>query len=326
MMLNKRQLPLALAAIICATPFAAQAQSNVTIFGLIDMSVGRSQAPGGVAQTGVDSGKMSTSNFGFKGSEDLGGGLKADFSLEGFLRADVGAGGRFNGDSMWSRNSWVGLNGDLGAVNVGRITTSLFVNTLIFNAFGDSYGYSPSIRHYFTSGTVTGDSGWSDSIKYTSPKFGGASFTAHVAAGEGDGGSNVGVSGLYFGGPLALGLAWQRVDKGAAVADTTTWQLGGSYDLKVAKLFGQYGKVDNKTTRQGYKISSLGAAIPVGAGKVLLQAGHISPDTAAARSTFSLGYDYSLSKRTDAYVTYMSDKIDGLSRGSNFSVGIRHRF
>ena len=305
---------------------AVHAQSSVNLYGLVDMSVGSFQAPGADAVKGVESGKMTTSYYGLKGTEDLGGGLKASFAMEAFMRSDTGAQGRFNGDAYWARSAWVGLSGGYGSVNLGRNTTSLFVNTLIFNAFGDSFGFSPSIRHYFTSGTVTGDTGWSDSVKYTSPRFGGATFTAHVAAGEADGGKNGGVSALYFGGPLAMGFAWQSVSKGATLANTKTWQLGASYNLTVAKFFGQYGSVDNDATGNSYDITGLGVSAPVGAGSVLAQWGRISPDMGSSRTTFSLGYDYFLSKRTDLYAVYMSDKISGLSSGTNYGVGIRHRF
>lgn len=305
----------------------AQAQSSVSVYGLLDVSVGQTQAPGGASSKAVDSGKMTTSYLGFKGTEDLGGGLSAVFTLEHFLRADTGSAGRFDADTFWSRNAFVGLTGGFGTVALGRQTTGLFVNTLLFNPFGDSFGFSPSIRHYFTSNTTTGDSGWSDSVKYTSPKVGGATLTAHVAAGEGSGGKNLGISGVYFGGPLGLGFAWQDVEKGAAVQDTTTWQLSGSYDMKVVKLTAQYGQVDNDSTGQDYKITELGASVPVTeTGKVLAQWGQIDPSTGAKRTTISLGYNHSLSKRTEVYGAYMSDKLSGSSAGNNYSVGVRHRF
>jgi predicted porin len=305
----------------------AQAQSSVSLYGLADLSVGRTQAPGGVATKGVESGKMTTSYFGVKGSEDLGGGMSAQFAIESFMRNDTGEAGRFNGDTFWARNAYVGLAGSAGTVTLGRNTTSLFVSVLVFNALGDSFGYSPAIRHYFTSGTVSGDTGWSDSIKYTSPRLGGATFTAHVAAGEGNGGRNAGLSGMYFSGPLGATLAWQKVEKGAAVADTTSWNLGASYDFGPAKLFGQYGNAGNRSTGIDHKILGLGASVGLGAtGKLLAQWGRVSPDTGAKLRTMTVGYDYFLSKRTDAYVMAMSDSRTGLSSGKSFGLGMRHRF
>ena len=314
------------AAVLAVSASAAHAQSNVQLYGLLDLSVSSTQAPGGATTKTVDNGKMTTSHLGFKGSEELGDGLKAIVVLEHFLRADTGAAGRFDGDVFWARNAFVGLSGSFGSLTAGRHTTSLFVQTLRFNPFGDSYGYSPSIRHYYTSGTVTGDSGWSDSLMYTSPRFGGAVITLSAAPGEGNGGRNTGATISYSEGSLAGGLSWQKVEKGSTVQDSTTWQAAGSYDFTVAKLFAQYGSVKNDSTGRSYDISDLGVSVPVGAGKALLQYGQISPSTGAKRTTVSAGYDYTLSKRTDVYGVVMSDKISGLSTGNNFSVGVRHRF
>jgi predicted porin len=327
---------LAAAALLLASGLS-QAQSKVTLYGLLDMSVGATKLPGGSSIKGADSGKMSTSYFGLSGSEDLGGGLSAFFTLDSFLRADVGNNGRFNGDNFWARNAFVGLSSkELGTVRLGRNTTPLFVQTLLFNAFGDSFGYSPSIRHYFSNGTApttgatTGDSGWSDSVLYLSPKFGGASAGLFVAAGEGVGGRNWGANFAYGAGAFAVSAVYQNVKKDssatAALADTKTWQLGASYDLGLVKLFGQYGEVDNTSNGRDYKITAAGAAVPIGDGKVLAQYSQISASVGADRKTFSFGYDHYLSKRTDVYAVAMSDKLDGLSNGSSYSVGIRHRF
>ena len=313
---------------LAAASTAATAQSNVTLYGLIDLSVGRTQAPGGAANDGIDSGRMTTSYWGARGNEDLGGGLKAVFALESFMRSDTGAAGRFNGDAFWARNAFVGLESpSIGTISIGRNTTSLFVQTLLFNAFGDSFGFSPSIRHYFTSGTVTGDTGWSDSVRWSLPRFGAFSASLMTSVGENNGGTNQGASGGYSAGPLAAGLAWQKVRKGATEADTTTWQLAGSYDLKVAKLFGQYGNVDNGTTGRDFKILGLGATAPVGSlGTLRAQWGEIKPDVGAKRTTVTLGYTHLLSKRTDMYAAYMSDRLSGIGSGTNYGLGIRHRF
>ena len=309
----------------------AAAQSSVTAFGLLDVSAGTSKAPGANASVkGVDSGKMTTSYIGFKGNEDLGGGLSALFQLESFLRADAGLNGRFTGDNFWARNALVGLSSkELGTVKIGRNTTTLFVSALNFNAFGDSFGYSPTIRHIFSSNTVTGDSGWSDSVLYTTPSFGGFTASAFVAAGEGSGGRNVAASGTYVAGPLGASLVYQKVrkDNGATpVDDTTTWMGSGSYDFGVVKLFAQYAKATNDTKHIDYKISELGASVPIGQGKLLVQYGQIRQSVGAGRKTWSFGYDYWLSKRTDMYLVGMSDRIDGLSAGNSLSVGMRHRF
>lgn len=318
----------ATAALLCCAA-SVHAQSTVNLYGLIDMSAGQTQAPGGKKLNTVDSGKMTTSYLGFSASEDLGGGLSAVVKMEHFLRADTGEAGRFGGDTFWARNAHVGLSSKTaGTLTIGRNTTPLFVSTLMMNAFGDSFGYSPSVRHFFTSGTVTGDTGWSDSVLYASPRWSGFSFGLIGALSEGSGGRNVGVNASYMRGPFGATVALQDVKKdgAAAVADTRTWQLGASYDLTAAKLYGQYGRVKNTTAVNQYRITELGAKVPVGAGAVLAQWGRIEPDTGAKRNTLSLGYDHALSKRTDLYAVGMRDHLDGLSNGLNYSLGVRHRF
>jgi predicted porin len=313
---------------LAALSSTASAQSTVNLYGLLDLSIGRTQAPGGTATKGVESGKMTTSFWGVRGTEDLGGGLKAVYTIESFMRADTAEAGRFTGDTFWARNSFVGLEGGFGTVTLGRNTTTLFVQTLIFNAMGDSFGFSPSIRHYFTSGTVTGDTGWSDSVRYALPKLGGLSATVMAAAGEGNGGRNASASALYFSGAFGAGFAWQSVKKGATVQDSSSWQLAASYDLKSVKLFGQYGNVDNKNTGRDYDILGLGATMPVaaGSGTVRAQWGQIKPDLGAKRTTLTLGYTHNLSKRTEVYGAFMNDKLSGTGSGNNYSVGVRHRF
>ena len=316
-----------LLAVLLAAAAGAHAQSSVAVYGLIDLSVGRFQAPGGAADKAVEAGKMTTSYLGFRGSEDLGGGLRANFAIEHFMRPDTGAAGRFNADGFWTRSAFVGLSGGFGAVTLGRTTTSLFVQTLMFNAFGDAFGFSPSIRHYFSSGTTTGDTGWSDAVRYVSPRFGGASFTLHAAEPGNDGGKrNYGASAGWSGGAAAVGLAWQKVQRGSAVNDTTTWQLAGSYELKMAKLFAQYGQVDDDTANNSFKITGLGAAVPLGRGKLLFQTGRVDSEKTADRTTTSFGYDHELSKRTDVYAVAMADKLSGTGTGKSYALGIRHRF
>ncbi|EWS65322.1 Outer membrane protein (porin) [Hydrogenophaga sp. T4] len=84
---------LALGSAVFLTALGAQAQSSVSVYGLLDLSMGSTKAPGGSSVKTVDSGKMTTSYFGFGGKEDLGGGLSAVFKLESFMRAHTGARG-----------------------------------------------------------------------------------------------------------------------------------------------------------------------------------------------------------------------------------------
>lgn len=366
---------LCLAAGAQAQQASTGAPSNVKLYGIVDVSAGRFQNIGRDRLYRAESGRMSTSFIGFNGVEDLGGGLQARFALEAFLRADTGANGRFDGDAFYARNAFVGLSGAFGTAQIGRNSTPLFVNTLIFNAYGDSFGFSPSIRQYFVSPTVSpdqsfsvgrsqvvGDTGWNNSLVYFSPRFGGASFTAAVNAGEGAAtavGRNTSLS-AYWGsgkmsfGEIAVGGAWQQVKNGLPAAlvpgfqKQDTYQIGASFDFNLAKIFAQYGQVrteSNNALADGRaRISGLGFSVPVGAGKVLGQYGYsrttgngFQPTT---WKTATVGYDYNLSKSTDVYLNYMHERatvgttaVVGVSppsgiagSGNTVAAGIRLRF
>lgn len=328
---------LALGSIMCLAAFGASAQSSVKVYGLLDLGLGYSKAAGStVSQTSVDSGKMTTSYYGIGGTEDLGGGLSAQFKLEGFLRADTGEQGRNSTDMQFARAANVGLSHkDYGTLTVGRAATALYATLLKFNAFGDSFGYSPTIRHYFGSGqaAVTGDNGWSDSINYSSPSFSGFTFGGAWASKEDSSGGlsnggNWSVNASYSDGPWAAALVVHDVKKDgtAAVNDTHTTHVSGSYDFGVAKVFLQYGEVENNTTLNDRKLTDLSVRVPYGKGAFIAAWGKNNPDTGATRTTTSAGYVYPLSKLTDLYAVGMRDKLDGSSSGYSYSAGMRLRF
>ncbi|HPU52780.1 MAG TPA: porin, partial [Burkholderiaceae bacterium] len=113
----------AAAALAALSLGSAQAQTVVNLYGLADAFVGnvKTTVPGSSTSVNkVDAGGMTTSYWGFGGSEDLGGGLKAVFAFESFMRNDTGELGRFNGDPAFARNSFVGLEGGFGRVSLGR--------------------------------------------------------------------------------------------------------------------------------------------------------------------------------------------------------------
>ncbi|MES2945632.1 MAG: porin, partial [Pseudomonadota bacterium] len=104
---------------VLAVSGMASAQSTVTLYGLLDTYVGSIKS-GGTTQTVVNSGGIQTSRFGFKGSEDLGGGLKANFLLEGGINTDTGA----SRGNLFGRQSYVGLSGGFGEVKIGQMWTA----------------------------------------------------------------------------------------------------------------------------------------------------------------------------------------------------------
>ncbi|VVE08440.1 porin [Pandoraea pneumonica] len=325
---------------------SAFAQSNVTLYGQVDAFVGAVKNPGGNTAWTQGGGGMSTSYWGMKGNEDLGGGLKAVFVLEDFFRPQTGQYGRFQGDSMFSRNAYVGLSSDTaGTVTIGRLTTSYFVSTILFNPFVDSYTFSPMVFHTFIGQAgqgIVGDSGWSNAVMYTTPNFKGLSGSVSYAFGNkaGETGQNKwSASALYFNGPFAATVAYQQVKFDSVPDDMAGMpgfrsqqavQLGATYDFQIVKLFGQYQYIRNNVTGGGVSENGgqLGVSVPLGNGSVLASYAYTksSGATNVNRKTWALGYDYPLSKRTDIYAAYMMDKVSTLSTGNTAGGGIRMKF
>lgn len=332
---------------------AASAQSSVQLYGQVDAWVGAQKFPGGGRAWTLGGGGMSTSYWGLKGAEDLGGGYKAIFALEDFFRPQNAAYGRFQGDSYFSRDAYVGIQSPYGTLTAGRLTTSLFVSTILFNPFADSYTFSPMVYHVFlglgtypaytTDQGVVGDSGWDNAIAYSTPDYHGLSGTAMYAFGNqaGENGQHKASAQFqYFSGPFAVTGVYQYVNFNTQPADLSTLvsgmqsqavaQFGASYDLRVVKLFGQYMYTDNTVRTGNFHINTAqgGMTVPLGPGSVMASYAY-SRDAGGldqTRQTWALGYDYPLSKRTDLYAAYMSDRITGQSTGETFGAGVRAKF
>jgi len=358
-----KKAQVAMGLIACMTAGGALAQSNVTVGGLVDSFAGSLKYSGDAGRRAVvGSGGMTTSWFGFKGVEDLGGGLRAEFALTGFYRADTGESGRFGGDNLFSRDANVGIAGGFGKIQLGRGLAPNFLPTVLFNPFGDSFNFSPLVVHMnvpsgaFGARTWTasnaGDTGWSNQIIYTTPKFGGLNANVHYQFGEiagSTGRNNIGVNALYFSGPFAATAFYHDVQVAnpnpGAIIDTTApiaainrqkaYFLGASYNFEVVKLFATYQRNKNDTATAAEltdKVYSVGASAPVGPGSVLLsyvhtdRSGSLIGGAERERDTFSIGYDYPFSKRTDLYTVAMNDKITGASRSTSYGIGLRHKF
>ncbi|WP_206954934.1 porin [Trinickia acidisoli] len=352
----------AVAAFAAAGASAAQAQSSVQLYGQVDTWAGMQQFPGGQRAYVVGGGGMSTSYWGMKGAEDLGGGYKAVFTLEDFFLPQNGAYGRFSGDSYFSRNAYVGLETPYGTVTAGRLTTPLFVSTILFNPFIDSYTFSPMVYHVFLGNTaiptgatyttdtgVVGDSGWNNAVEYSTPDYNGLSGNVMYGLGNqaGDNGAKKwSAQFLYFHGAFAATGVYQYVNFnnapndlgtvspfGTAVAfkSQSVGQLGATYDLKFVKFYAQYMYTKNDELISGswhVNTGQGGVTVPVGPGTVMASYAY-SRDSGGldqTRRTWAVGYDYPLSKRTDLYAAYMNDQLSSLSTGQTIGAGIRAKF
>lgn len=333
------------AMVLAAASGSVMAQSNVTLYGLVDAWAGSIKAPGADRAWVQQGGGMSTSYWGMKGAEDLGGGTKAIFAIEAFFRTGNGKPGRFDGDTFFARNSYVGLQNDrLGTLTMGRVTTQYFLSTILFNPFGDSYTFSPMVYHVFLGQVgqgVLGDSGWNNSVQYATPDFGGfqASGTYSFSNTAGQFGQNKwSLGGNYFNGPLSATLTYQQIKYDAVVGDLSAIGFtsqravlaGAAYDFKFVKLFGQYQHIQNRivTGNVNMNTGQLGVSVPLGTGSVLASYAYTKSSGASnvRRNTWAVGYDYPLSKRTDVYAAYLNDKISGLSSGNTLGGGVRLRF
>lgn len=329
----------------------AFAQNSVKLYGLVNVGTGAYQLAGAKRIKAVNSGDMSTSFWGLGGTEDLGGGLKAQFALESFIGMDTGAAGRFAGDAMFAKNAYAGLSGDFGQVRLGRNTSQMFVSLLLFNSFGDSFGFSPTLLHYYLdsrdipiskTARLQNDTAWRNSLSYISPVMSGVRVNLQGALGEGVGKSSYAATLQYFGDPFSATVAYQAVGTDAAAPTSgsreKTFNVGASYDFRAIKLYAQYGQIDDESYGSKLRLYDISAEVPInGNGKILAAYGHSKVRTGTfagiipllagnTHQTLSLGYDHSLSKRTDLYAVYMNDKIDGLHNGNSLAVGLRHSF
>lgn len=330
-------------AVLSAVAGVAQAQSSVTVYGVLDMAVQNENRGGGTGSTtALDSGIQSGSRLGFKGSEDLGGGLKANFKLEMGVNADTGSSAQ--GGLAFGRNATVGLSGDFGAVNFGR------QNIPLFNAVDSIDPFSTGM----SSGTAgVGTSGYgaaaffvpvaprsNNTVNYSTNDISGFSATVAYTFGEQAGSTNqlrqAGVSASYNAGPLSVIAAYHNANDASIDPVATKVAFGGvTYDFGVVKAAVAYGNMT------GSKAWMLGATVPVTAVDALIGSYTRTTDknagTADNGSQIALGYTHSLSKRTNLYSTFARTTNDansnagGLAAGKGltdrlFNVGIRHMF
>ena len=296
---------------MAAVSSTAFAQSSVTIWGIVDASVGSVKANGKTA-TGMSTSGLSSNQLGFRGTEDLGGGLKANFWLEGALTPDNGTAAGLS----FARRSVVTLQGGFGEVRLGRDYTPSFWNATVYDPFGtngvgaaNTAGMLAAIGANVSS-TGTGGNAVraNNSVAYVAPAMGAFQFNAMVAFGEQASpvktGDYMGFRAGYVAGPISAHYGYGKTEGATDAADTKYSNLGGSYDLGVAKLMAVL--LEEKTTG-GAKVNGalLGATIPMGAG--MIRVASSAYDVANSDNDWkklSIGYVHNLSKRTAVYGTY----------------------
>lgn len=337
----------------------AQAQSSVTLSGIADAGVYRRNLAGENPVTQVQGGLLSMSRLDFRGNEDLGGGLHAEFELSAHVRLDSGEWGRHAGDSLagrvFTRASYVGLGGAWGRLRMGRVYTGTFVHTLQFTPYGDSTSFGPFMMHTFVGGQPMlaahggSDGAWNNSIVYYTPALGGFSAQLQYALGEGStDGRRLDGTARYRSGPFAAALSHSRISGAAYTAVRTPTDPPGppyamleerstlgsvSWDFKLVKLYGQAAKAT--LSPRGFPDIELGtlglnAEARLASGRLVGGWARTEREQAGVsarkRETISFGYIHAFSRRTEWYTLLIHDRATNRDAGTGFASGIKHVF
>ncbi len=327
---------IALAALAATASFA---QSTVQIDGIFDAGFQSIDYKGNKVN-GIAGNGSSTSQINFRGSEDLGGGLKAKFRFEtdwnmGFNRANTGAASAVADSANSAAGSFgngeirVGLAGGFGAVDAGVVNMNGLTTFLTGQPFGTAIGggYGSVTRVDAAGAAVRSD----NSVKYTSPSFQGLTVTLYKANKQTKGSqatnnfsSSLGVSDLrgsqelglnYANGPIAASFSNLKQDNRDVLASGTTAgstestvnTFGANYTMGAAKFYvlNQTNKTNTNSTNTTF--TSVSASYAMGATTLMAQVGTLKDKSDNDKSKlFGIGADYALSKRTALYARYES--------------------
>jgi predicted porin len=337
-MMKKISLGLAAFALIAGSA-SVSAQSSVTVFGVIDLAA--RSVTNDTTQRRLEASGLSSSRLGFRGIEDLGDGLKAGFWLEGALTADDG-----NATGMlWQRRATVSLLNPYVELRLGRDKVPTQLDWDAFDPF-DNVGIAADTRLSVASGIVPAGGAYntftraSNTVAVLTTASTGLFAHLMVAAGEGAYGNKLVTGRLGYKTPELLVSGSYGSTEVSASLKAKTYNLGVSYDLKAAKLFGMYSSLEIGSASQNNKL--IGVTVPIN--QFLLRASYqtmTGKGDIAGRDAkmLALGGVYNLSRRTAIYATYADIKNtntnftvatgSALTRGhksSGYDLGLRHSF
>jgi len=355
---------LGVAALFAMTCDPVFAQTAVTIYGIVDAGFVREM--GGVTNaTKISSGVGSVSRLGFRGTEDLGGGMSALFVLETGYKTDTGE--VDTAGSIFNRQAFVGLKSNAGTVTLGRQYTPYYTTV---SAYADPFaaGLSGSAKNLLPTAGV--NTRTSNTVMYVSPKISDLTAELAYAAGEQSGsnsaGRQLGAALTYAAGPLNARLAYNNRNSDVVAAAGTTGVsrdigtntlLAANYDFGIVKAYAAYG-VDKGFNSAVLPNSSnpfggarptnstnstdilLGAAVPLGQSTILASIINKNDKTGFDQDAtqYAVGYTYAMSKRTTLYTSYgkiknrrsagytVGNATDVGSGDSAYNAGIRHTF
>ena len=343
--MNKKLVALTLSAL--AAGVASAQTANVTLYGIVDTylaseRIGGAGAVAAKSTTVVQGGGLSGSRWGLRGSESLGGGMNAIFTLENGFASDTGALGQ--GGLLFGRRAFVGVNGGFGTVTIGRdYSPNFFVMCNSDDTFGGCLTGFSAVANMggFFANTLRQN----NQVKYSTPNMGGVTASLAYSLGEVAGNSSasrtIGGNVEYKNGPIYVGVGFSDQKNAAATGSDKQFILGATYNFGVAYAGITY--IENKNVA-GVKTKPLigSVTVPFGAARIGLQLAQNKSGSAKA-SSFGLLGEYDLSKRTELYSAYVQCKNKGLAcsaDGNNgfstatingqsasvFALGVKHKF
>jgi len=339
--MKKSLIALAIASAVSAPAFAAT--SNVDVYGVLNMSVNfynDQDTYGNDVQV-----TSNASRIGFKGSEDLGGGLSAIWQIESGINMDEQNG------TLASRNSYLGLKGNWGTALIGNHDTPFKLVGRAVDLFGDTIADSRNLMGYYGAVT-TSDMRAKNVIAYISPNFDGfnaaiAYTTDPVNSGSAPDKKDMSVwsvNATYTNGPLYLGGAYSDGDGLTALDQDDNWRLAAGFTFGDFRVVGQYDQYDATSSSSDYSAWMIGGSYTMGAW--VFKANYISGEIDNCSGSdfcdpdqWGIGVDYNLSKRTTVYGLYAQGTTN-LGVGANdsdwnfpendsvggFALGVKHTF
>jgi predicted porin len=309
---TQRRLPVIKQTILAAAAAGlaglASAQSSVTLYGVADVAVAKTT---GVATRMYSSTTPNngTSRWGMRGTEDLGGGLKAGFNLE----AQVGMTDGSTATAYFARASNLTLGGDWGSIKAGRTLTPSYHGVMAWELTGAA-NYSV-VNSQFGYGGL--NSRHNSEFSYTSPSWGGLSVTVgHILAADNGNAAKSDINVMYRSGPLSAGLTYNRIDnKGKNMS------LGGAYNFGSVKVAGSWQDATGAGLGKGF---TLGATVPMGNLSLTVD---LARDTRKKDTDAIIEAKYALSQRTRLYGVVVQNGAGKAAKSVNSTVvGIRHNF
>ena len=319
-------------AVLGAFAGAASAQSSVTIYGLLDQGIYKGNG-GGATNPGANGlskawqvKQAAGSRLGFRGNEDIGGGLSAQFQIEHRFTPDDGNAAAV----FWAGRSYVQLtSAAAGAVYLGREYAPWFWPAVKSDPFGwDGVGQI-STHQTALYANDNGGSGvrTANTVGYKSPNMGGLTVQAAVGLGEGSatGGRNTGFNVEYGAGPIYAAMGFDKIAGGPNDGNSI---VNGAfhYDFGVAKAIAYFARGKTGGGELTNTDFSLAASAPVGGGRLKAAFTQLKLDNDDKLKKVGLGYDYPLSKRTNVYADVGIAAQKGVDRNNAFAVGLKHTF